>query len=393
MDLGLEAAGFEPVACLEIDGPARSTLIANRPTWPVHEVGDVVAAARWTDLGGLVSEQNRLDLIAGGPPCQPFSVAGQWSSNGRLGMEDDRAATVHALLDLFERLLPRAVLLENVQGFVSGPTSALSEIEQRVNRVNSAHGTRYSVHWRLVNAADYGVPQNRRRVVVILADGFEWEWPEPAFKEQPLTAWDALWDLTEEPTTIPRPKGRWTALLPSVPEGHNYQWLTHEGGGEALFGYRTRYWSFLLKLSRHRPSWTLPASPGPSTGPFHWDNRPLSVREMLRIQSFPDSWVLSGAYREQVRQAGNATPPALAEVMGLRIAQLLTGTAGPIEQTLVRARAATTVVETPPVAIPATFRTLVGKYEPHKGTGLGPSPRLGPADDSSKSEHEQEGAA
>ena len=78
---------------------------------------------------------------------------------------------------------------------------------------------------------------------------------------------------------LPAARGGWADLLPSIPEGQNYLWHTDRGGGRPLFGYRRRFWSFLLKLSKHRPSWTLSAQPGPSTGPFHWTNRPLAVRE------------------------------------------------------------------------------------------------------------------
>ena len=124
-----------------------------------------------------------------------------------------------------------------------------------------------------------------------------------------LTAWDALADLPNVPGL--RLPGSWAELLPSIPEGGNYLYLTARGGGTELFGWRSRYWSFLLKLARDRPSWTLPASPGPSTGPFHWDNRPLTVRERLRLQGFPDDWQLCGSAHQQIKMSGNATPPPL----------------------------------------------------------------------------------
>ena len=90
----------------------------------------------------------------------------------------------------------------------------------------------------------------------------------------------------------PKAAGKWAGLLPTIPEGENYLFHTRLGGGRPLFGYRTRYWSFLLKLAKDEPSWTLQAHPGPATGPFHWANRPLTVQEMLRLQSSqqPGEW-------------------------------------------------------------------------------------------------------
>ena len=98
-------------------------------------------------------------------------------------------------------------------------------------------------------------------------------------------------------------------MLRSIPEGANYLYHTPKGAGERVFGYRRRYWSFLLKLAKDRPSWTIPAQPAQNAGPFHWDNRRLSEKEMLRLQSSPSKWHLAGGREERVRQIGNATPP------------------------------------------------------------------------------------
>ena len=380
MDLGLEQAGFEPIAGLELDAKARETLRLNRPDWLIWEDGDVIAAAETLQPSHFGLVPGELDLIAGGPPCQPFSAASQWAAGGRQGMSDERADTVHALLDLFERFRPKMVLLENVQGFLAGKNSALPEIEKRVAKVNETYGVNYTLGWRVVNAADYGVPQNRKRAItVIYFEDIEWTWPEPTHKNKPITAWDALHDLEEDPSSIPALQGKWSHLLASIPEGHNYQWLTSEGGGEEIFGYRTRYWNFLLKLAKDRPSWTLPASPGPSAGPFHWDNRPLSIRERMRLQSFPDDWLLAGGFRDQVKLVGNATPPLLAEILGRRAAASLLGTdpeASGAEASLLLTP--TSVRSKPGIVrpIPDEYKGLVGPRAPHAGTGKGPAPRV-----------------
>lgn len=375
MDVGLEAAGFENVLALELDRLAQHALRLNRPRWQVPRDGDVLSAAKTitpADLGLAVGE---LDLVNGGPPCQPFSNAAQWTTSGRRGMEDVRAGTVHALLDVTASFLPRAVLLENVPGFVSGPNSALPEIERRLQAIRRTTGHEYVVHYRVLNAADYGVAQNRKRVIVLmLRDGGEFEWPEPTHADTPLRSWDVLADVEEsEP---PELRGKWAGLLASIPPGHNYQWLTSEGGGPELFGYRTKYWNFLLKLDPARPSWTLAASPGPSTGPFHWDNRPLSSREMMRLQSFPDGWLLPGDQRAQTKLVGNATPALLAELLGRKLRKHLTGIAPADGPMLLRPRLHSAPPRSVVATLPDQYASLIGAKDRHAGAGQGPAPRV-----------------
>ena len=116
-------------------------------------------------------------------------------------------------------------------------------------------------------------------------------------------------------------RGRWADLLPSIPEGENYLWHTSRKGGMPLFGWRTRYWSFLLKLAKALPSWTIQAQPGPAIGPFHWDNRLLSVAEMAAIQTFPPGTRFVGSRNSVQRQIGNAVPSLLAEVVARAICE------------------------------------------------------------------------
>ncbi|VXB08503.1 DNA cytosine methyltransferase [Plantibacter sp. T3] len=368
MDLGLEAAGFHCSGFVEIDETARRTIQMNRDWAPIGS-GDVIELADTLTPAAVGLATGELDLMAGGPPCQPFSAAAQWAASGRAGMLDPRAATVTSTLALIERFLPRAVLMENVLGFVEGKGAALSYLQDELSSIARRHGVKYDLHWRLVNAADYGVPQNRRRVIIVaLRDGGDFSWPEATFKDSPRTSWDALHDAPRE--DVPVSQGKWTPLLASIPEGHNYQWLTSRGGGPELFGYRTKYWNFLLKLSRSLPSWTLAASPGPSTGPFHWENRPLSSREQLRLQSFDDSWKLAGDYRARTKQAGNATPPLLAQVMGQAIRETLTGCAAPGTPRLLRAAPPRHAL--PVMPLPPEFLNGVGPKSAHAGHGRGP---------------------
>ena len=114
--------------------------------------------------------------------------------------------------------------------------------------------------------------------------------------------------------------GKWGHLLKLIPPGDNYLFLTAKRGHKnPLFTWRSRYWSFLLKLSPDKPSWTIQAQPGPYVGPFHWDNRRLSLAEKKRIQTFPDRFEFVGGKGSVQRQIGNAVPPAIGNIFGRSI--------------------------------------------------------------------------
>ncbi len=380
LDRGLEAAGFVTLGCLEIDRDARATLAENRPAWRLLEPSDVVEAGRALAPQDVGIAPRELTLLAGGPPCQPFSKAAQWAAPKR-GIKDDRGTTVDGMMDLAASFLPRAILMENVAGFLSGKNNATARIKKRLREINSMAGTRYRLRSWVVDAADYGVPQHRARAIMIAFRDGE---PAPSVLPRPhgedhRTVWDALEDRVPDP--VPSARGGYADLLTSIPEGSNYQHLTARGGGEEveLFGYRTRYWSFLLKLAKDRPAWTLPASPGPSTGPFHWSGRPLASSERMLLQGFPADWRLTENERVNVRLAGNATPPPLAEAMGKLILHLLEKPGEPMNAETIRASLATTRSTKPvpppadPAPLPPRWKAVVGPQIPHPGKGAGPA--------------------
>lgn len=374
LDLGLERAGFSIVGAIENDAAARHSLALNQPRLRFLEPHDIEEVAQGLVPGDLGIEKGALALLAAGPPCQPFSKAAQWARTGALGLNDDRTSCLNGLLTLIERFLPHAVLLENVPGFAKGGSSALPFLEERLAAVNHRSDTRYRLSHRVLDAADFGVPQRRRRaIIVLLRNGEALDWPAATHRDRPVRAWDALRGV--RPEAAPAPSGRFAGLLPSVPEGMNYQYFTERGEGPSLFGYRRRFWSFLLKLAKAEPAWTVPANPGPATGPFHWESRPLAPEEILRLQSFPSSWRLKGAYRVQVRQAGNATPPLLAELLGRSIARQVFGVdhRGPLE--LAIARTARMPSPTRPKPVPEKYLSRLGEHPPHPGPGRGPRPR------------------
>ncbi|MCH8814988.1 MAG: DNA cytosine methyltransferase [Chloroflexi bacterium] len=376
LDLGLEAAGFEPALCIEIDPDARATLAANRPRWKLSEPGDLLAASPEAFLKQAGLTRGEAALIVAGPECQPFSHAARWASNGARGLTDPRAHALEPLLKLMEVSLPRGVLLENVYGLVRPDhLGAIGYLKHRINQINQRNGTHYMISEFRLNCADYGVPQVRRRAFIAIdREGGVLEPPEPTHtREEYVTAWDAIGDVeASESLEELEPTGKWAALLATIPEGKNYLWHTARGGGVELFGWRTRYWSFLLKLAKHKPSWTITANPGPAMGPFHWDSRRLSTAETLRLQAFPDRYEIVGSFRSQRRQIGNATPPLLSEVVARHIAyhwfsRKITGRPA----YFVKSKGTC-----PPPAnrypIPRKYLGLVGSYDPHPGATLGP---------------------
>ena len=372
LDLGLESAGFRTVHCVEQDPVVRTTLRRNRPNWTLSGCWSVEDAAKELTPASLGMARGELDLIAAGPPCQPFSMAAQWTKSGRRGREDPRAGSLQALLRIVDAFRPRALLLENVPGLIRGRTSMLPVLQRELEAVGDRSDS-YLVHSAVLNAADYGVPQARRRGFLLAVRGPEsFAWPDKTHAEQPVRAWDAIGAL--RPRTRPAATGHWAALLPSIPEGQNYLWHTSRGSGRNLFGYRTRYWSFLLKLAKNSPSWTLPATPGPGTGPFHWTSRRLAPSELLRLQSFPSNWQLEGSYRQQVQQIGNATPPLLAEVLGRALGRQIWTMTYSGAPALAIPRQPNVPSPEPTRPVPRSYLRLEMNHRAHPGPGRGPRP-------------------
>lgn len=392
LDFGFEAAGFDTAVAVEFDKTCCATMRLNRPNevgnWKVVE-GDIhdVTSEQILAAGGL--EPGEADVLIGGPPCQPFSKTGYWARGDALRLNDPRAGTLGAYLRVLRDTRPRAFLLENVAGLAfKGKDEGLQLLLEGIRQINKEIGTNYQVHWKVLNAADYGVPQFRERVFLIGSrDGRSFSFPSPTHGEnampeipgQPVpgyrTTWDALGDLPEENSPELKMKGKWADLLPTIPEGENYLFHTNRGKGEALFGWRKRYWSFLLKLAKNQPSWTIQAQPGPAIGPFHWSSRRLSAAELCRLQTFPDGLTFDCPLAAVQKMLGNAVPSLLAEVLAHEIrAQLLDAPAA--DRTLKLLPPDRSPVPPPEPAVkrvPAKYMHLVGDHDDHPGTGKGPA--------------------
>ncbi|MBN3534229.1 DNA (cytosine-5-)-methyltransferase [Burkholderia cenocepacia] len=384
LDFGFEAAGFDTAVAGDLDRVACDTLQINRPWSVLHGPIDDFDSATLLRVANL--SVGEADVLIGGPPCQPFSKSSYWMTGDSKRLDDPRADTLASYLRVLGDALPKTFLLENVAGLgFKGKDEGLQHLLDGIQRINKRHKVKYTVSVAKLNAADFGVPQRRERMFLIgHREGRTFTFPsathgersDDLFSDNGLpryrTAWDALADLDGDAIEEGLPMtGKWADLLPSIPEGENYLWHTPRGGGLPLFGWRTRYWSFLLKLAKNQPSWTIQAQPGSAIGPFHWSNRKLSTRELCRLQTFPDGLQFKCGRTDIQRLVGNAVPSLLAEVLAREIRAQLLDT--PLDQPL-KLLPPDRGAPPPPESVkrvPAKFRSLAGDHAPHPGTGLG----------------------
>lgn len=328
--MGLQRAGFQHVFATDLDPHCAQSYTANLPGVPfwtggaAHLTPELIA-----EMAGV--KAGEIALLAGGPPCPPFSKSRFYRKDKPRALDDAVGQeTIGGYLRILEALKPRAFILENVAGLAyKVHESALKEVLSRAAEAG------YELSHKVINAADYGVPQMRERFFVVGMLNRQFEFPSPTHAKTPdgdlsnaalppwRTAGEVLNDLdTDENAddTGHFAGGRHHDLLRQVPPGDNYLYFTEKRGHpNPQFEWRSRYWSFLLKLSPDLPSWTIQARRSNNMGPFHWRNRILRVAEVKRLQTFPDDWHLSGTIERQWRQVGNAVPPLLAERLGAAI--------------------------------------------------------------------------
>lgn len=327
IDLGVQRAGFDLVFATDSDPLCAESHKANFDRSSFH-LGPIEALDE-EHLAAVLTEP--IDLLVGGPPCPPYSKSRFYRSEKPRALDDPVGdATLGGYLNVLRIAKPRAFLFENVSGFrYKVHAEALSRLE------HDAHALGYTTNWAVLNAANYGVPQIRERFFMIGSRYGRIEMPESTHikdgsatllssdRRPWVTAGDVLSDLdTEENAddTGHFAGGQYHNLLREIPPGDNYLYFTdRRGHPNPVWRWRSRYWSFLLKLSPDLPSWTIQARRSNNMGPFHWRNRILRIAEVKRLQTFPDDWYLSGGIEEQWRQLGNAVPPLLAEALGRAI--------------------------------------------------------------------------
>ncbi len=345
LDIGLERAGFTPVVCNEIDPLAVKTIKLNRPNLPIlHQSVEDVHIDTLSLLSGFRLEG--IDLLAGGPPCQAFSVFGQ-----RRGLFDGRGRMIFEFVRLVNEIRPKVFLMENVRGLHSMPLapkglepknskiphearepgSLLKELLRQFNEAG------YRVDCFLVNSVNYGAPQIRERLICI-GNKFDLKanFPKPQFSnrvEDNLPPFRTLGDVIGPGFIDSNPEvldfsPRKLKYLSLVPPGGNWRSLPIEiqkesmGKSWYLKGGRSAYWR---RLSFDYPCPTVVTMPNHAgTSMCHPSIlRALSVGEMAAVQEFPSDWQFVGSVSDKCRQIGNAVPPRLGEVAGEVITELL----------------------------------------------------------------------
>lgn len=338
LDLGIEKAGFNIRLACEVDKFCRQTITLNRPNTALlgdinnYEPDDILKAARLTS-------QDDIDLIIGGPPCQAFSTAGKRKAFG-----DDRGNVFLKYLDLALSLKPKYLVIENVRGLLSCPLKHISH-DQKENELKGGalnlilsklRKFGYTYSFNLYNAANFGTPQTRERVIIICSrngktppfltpthsDNGEYELPKWKTLESCLKNID-----NHNHLNFPEKRLKYYKILKS---GQNWRNLPKELQKEAmgksyyLGGGKT---GFLRRLAWDKPSPTLVTHPAmPATDLAHpEEDRPLSIQEYKRIQEFPDNWELAGSLIQQYKQVGNAVPVSLGLAVGKLVINLING--------------------------------------------------------------------
>lgn len=318
--LGLEEAGLETAAALEIDKHACNTLRANRPELNVIEgdIADIVKDGIRNYVDG------EIDVLSGGYPCQAFSFAGK-----KLGLKDARGTMFYWYAQLLNELRPKMFLAENVRGLVSHEKG-----ETLQGMIDVFDDLGYNVTWKVLKATNYNVAQKRERIFIIgvRKDFANVQFQFPAPRDHIPVLRDVLQNVPDSPGQKYPPRKK--EIMDMVPPGGYWRDLPDEiqreymGGSYFLGGGKT---GIARRISWDEPSLTLTTSPAmKQTERCHPDEtRPFTTREYARIQSFPDSWHFEGSMNQVYKQVGNAVPVELARHVGLAMVSTLNQIVGP----------------------------------------------------------------
>ena len=316
LDLGFEDVGFDISESVEIEDKFVASTRKNKELGTYFNNTNIkcidIRDYKTTDIGNI-------DFVIGGPPCQSFSSAGRRAAGVR-GTNDDRGTLFEEYVRILKELKPKGFLFENVYGILGAQNgTAIKQIVKAFRDVG------YNLTYRILDAADYGVPQHRERLILVGLKNGEFRFPKPThgpdsgYKKH-FSAEEAL-TCCEIPSNInSQLNGRFGHLLKEIPTGLNYSFFTEKlGHPNPIFAWRSKFSDFLYKADPKMPIRTLKASGGQYTGPFHWESRRFTINELKRLQTFPDDYYLVGGYGTAMQQLGNSVPPQFARILALAV--------------------------------------------------------------------------
>lgn len=337
LDLGIEKAGFEVLASIENDIQCVETIRTNRPDLKIYPE-DINKVDPKEVLRDLKLKPGAVDLVVGGPPCQPFSTAGK-----RLSLGDFRGNVIVRFLDYVNEIKPKFFILENVRGIYSAKLANTPPEYKEYKDIENAPGSvvyflykefqklGYSISFNLFDSSFYSVPQKRERFIMFGAKAKNpIPIPVPTTSDNPKNLKGAIGHLNGMKHDYIPLRETHVRFLKLLKGGQYWKNLPKEVQEEAMgksFHLQGGKTGFYRRLSWDKPSPTLVTHPAmPATMLVHPEEmRPLSIQEYALIQEFPNKWVFAGKMISVYKQIGNAVPVGLGYMAGKAVADYLTG--------------------------------------------------------------------
>ncbi len=326
LDIAFHDCGFEIVQMVELEAKYVETLKLNSLPGKWLENSKALCI----DIREFIpTSELKVDFIIGGPPCQTFSAAGRRAA-GVAGTNDARGTLFQEYVRLLKTLQPKGFLFENVYGITGAQKGEAWALIQTAFKEAG-----YTIHFRVLDAADYGVPQHRERLFIVGLREGSYRFPYPTHGpdspdgEPFYSAGEAVEgaDISDADAGI---RGRYGHFLTDIPSGLNYSFYTEEmGHPNPVFSWRSKFSDFLYKADPQMPVRTIKAQGGQYTGPFSWQNRRFTVAELKRLQTIPDAYEIVGNRQVCIEQIGNSVPPQLGRILALSILEQVMGVALP----------------------------------------------------------------